>query len=171
MSLFPSEIADVLFEDQMLRVLCSPTPAAFRDSRAVDWRMLHPDAPLGRTMIAQNDACAYDLGSCLFAPKICSSLPRGFTGALRRIGKSEHDGGAGRVSMPVPLGRQRPGMMASAPTGEPVQQAAFRRKPIISTKVERRDVNPHTSSADQGTIAEHLIGASRDRQNCVLTGH
>jgi hypothetical protein len=27
-------------------------------------------------------------------------------------------------------------MMASAPTGEPVQQAAFRRKPIISTKVE-----------------------------------
>jgi hypothetical protein len=27
---------------------------------------------------------------------------RGFTGASRRIGKSEHDGGPGRVSMPVP---------------------------------------------------------------------
>src|SRR5215510_6492169 len=41
------EIADVLFEDQMLRVLCSPTPAAFRDSRAFNWRMLHVDV-LGR---------------------------------------------------------------------------------------------------------------------------
>src|SRR6516165_5820887 len=32
----------------MLRVLCSPTPAAFRDSRAVNWRMLHADAALGQ---------------------------------------------------------------------------------------------------------------------------
>src|SRR5262249_44458718 len=27
----------------MLRVLCSPTPAAFRDNRAFNWRMLHVD--------------------------------------------------------------------------------------------------------------------------------
>src|ERR1700731_1811823 len=32
----------------MLRILCSPTPAAFRDSRTVNWRMLHADAPLGQ---------------------------------------------------------------------------------------------------------------------------
>src|SRR5262249_11585141 len=36
----------------MLRVLCSPTPAAFQDRRAVK-RMLHADT-LGRTMITQN---------------------------------------------------------------------------------------------------------------------
>src|SRR5215831_14447804 len=36
----------------MLRVLCSPTPAAFQDRRAVK-RMLHADT-LGGTMITQN---------------------------------------------------------------------------------------------------------------------
>src|SRR5262245_25589807 len=50
------EIANVLFEDQMLSVLCSPTPAAFRDSRVFNWRMLHADA-LGRTMIALSGRC------------------------------------------------------------------------------------------------------------------
>src|SRR5262245_2452254 len=35
----------------MLRVLCSTTPAAFRDSRAFDWQMLHGECFLGGTMI------------------------------------------------------------------------------------------------------------------------
>jgi len=49
LSLFSSEeIADVLFEDQMLRVTCSPTSAALRDSRVLNWRLLHADAPFGQ---------------------------------------------------------------------------------------------------------------------------
>src|SRR5262247_3291505 len=57
------EIANVLFEDQMLSVLCSPTPAAFRDSRAFNWRMLHADA-LGQNndrerIFSEESTCSY----------------------------------------------------------------------------------------------------------------
>src|SRR5215510_5914628 len=47
----------------MLRVLCSPTPAAFRDSRAVNWRMLHADAPLGQNNDRSNQDSPDELGS------------------------------------------------------------------------------------------------------------
>jgi hypothetical protein len=40
-----------------------------------------------------------------------------------------------------------------------------------ATKVECRGMNSGGSSSDEQAIAEHLTGASRDRQHCVLAGH
>jgi hypothetical protein len=73
---------------------------AFLNNRCVFWTTDLADpvkcGAMGQTFYG---TCACDLGSCLFAPNICSSLPRGFTGTSRQIGKSEHDGGAADFSV------------------------------------------------------------------------
>ena len=63
-------------------------------------------------------------GTCCFAPNICSSLPlmAGVQGGLRRIGKSQLDGGAGRVrSRCSPQGTSK----AKRPTRETRPQKAM----------------------------------------------